>query len=108
MQGKSGKDHIMRKILVVLGAMSVLLLLSCGSDTDEGKASNPDDLERVTQTLVAPPFLPEHEQVAKGDPKIVQVRLVVEEKLIEIAPDGTKIWALTFNGSVPGPIIVVH
>jgi nitrite reductase (NO-forming) len=36
------------------------------------------------------------------------VRLVVEEKLIKIDPDGTKIWSLTFNGSVPGPMMVVH
>ncbi len=98
----------MRKTMVVIGALSVLLLLGCAVDADEGKAINPDDLERVTQTLVAPPFLPAREQVADGDPKVVQVRLVVEEKLIEIDPDGTKIWALTFNGSVPGPIIVVH
>ena len=33
--------------------------------------------------------------------------MVVEEKEIEIAP-GVFIWAFTFNGSVPGPIIVVH
>jgi nitrite reductase (NO-forming) len=70
--------------------------------------TSPSGLQRVSQTLVDPPFLPEHEQVVTGDPKIVQVRLVVEEKLIEIAPDGTKIWALTFNGTVPGPMIVVH
>jgi nitrite reductase (NO-forming) len=31
----------------------------------------------------------------------------VEEKKLEIAP-GVKIWALTFNGSVPAPMIVVH
>ncbi len=71
-------------------------------------ASEADRLERTTQTLVAPPFLPSHEQVAKGPPKVVQVRMVIEEKLIEIGPDGEKIWAMTFNGSVPGPIIVVH
>ena len=64
-------------------------------------------LERVTQELVAPPALPVHQQAAEGGPKIVQVRLVVEEKEIEIAP-GVFTWAFTFNGSVPGPIIVVH
>ena len=37
----------------------------------------------------------------------MQVRMVVEEKEIEIAP-GVFIWAFTFDGSVPGPIIVVH
>ncbi len=62
----------------------------------------------MVQTLVAPPFLPDHDQVAIGGPKVVQVRLEVEEKLIEIDRDGTKIWSLTFNGSVPGPMIVVH
>ena len=64
-------------------------------------------LERVTQTLVAPPALPQHEQVASGDPKVVQIRMVVSETEAEIAP-GVFIWAFTFNGSVPGPIAVVH
>jgi len=34
--------------------------------------------------------------------------MVIEEKLIEVDQAGTKIWAMTFNGSVPGPLIVVH
>ena len=70
-------------------------------------AANVDGLPRVTQTLVTPPFLPLHDQTASGPPRVVQVRLVIEEKLIEVAP-AASIWALTFNGSVPGPIIVVH
>lgn len=64
-------------------------------------------LERVTQTLVEPPFLPRHEQVYTGAPRVVEIRLEVEEKEIEIAP-GVFVWAFTFNGSVPGPIAVVH
>ena len=64
-------------------------------------------LERVTQKLVPPPFLPEHEQTYDGEPRVVEVRMTVEEKEIEVAP-GAFIWAFTFNGSVPGPIIVVH
>ncbi len=71
-------------------------------------AASVDNLERVTQTLVAPPFLPEHDQVATGRPKVVQVRFEIEEKLIEVDKSGAKIWAMTYNGSVPGPIIVVH
>ena len=63
--------------------------------------------KRVTETLVAPPALPEHTQVASGPPEIVQVRLVVEEKKLEVAP-GASVWALTYDGSVPGPMIVVH
>ena len=65
-------------------------------------------LERVTQILVAHPYLPEHEQIATGDPKIVQVRMVIEEKLMDVGPGGATIHAMTFEGSVPGPIIVVH
>ena len=65
-------------------------------------------LERVTQDLVAPPFLPDHEQIATGDPKVVQVRMVIEEKLMDVGPGGATIQAMTFQGSVPGPIIVVH
>ena len=34
-------------------------------------------LERVTQELVAPPFLPEHEQTYDGPPRVVEVRMVV-------------------------------
>lgn len=96
----------MRMIMLVIGVLSTLFALGC--DSGSGTTTGAEGLERVTQTLVAPPFLPAHEQVAEGDPKVVQVRLVIEEKLIEIDPSGTKIWALTFNGSVPGPIIVVH
>ena len=65
-------------------------------------------LPRVKQAMVAPPFLPEHEQVATGGPKIVEVTFVIEEKKMVIDAEGTEVWALTFNGSVPGPMIVVH
>jgi nitrite reductase (NO-forming) len=58
--------------------------------------------------MVAPPFLPEHEQVAVGGPKIVEVTFVIEEKKMVIDSEGTEVWALTFGGSVPGPMIVVH
>lgn len=64
-------------------------------------------LEWITQALVAPPAVPQHDQVAKGGPKVVKIRMETIEKKIEIAP-GAKVWALTFDGSVPGPLIVVH
>jgi nitrite reductase (NO-forming) len=65
-------------------------------------------LPRVRQKMVAPPFLPEHDQVATGGPKVVEVHFVVEEKIMYIDDDDTEVWALTFNGWVPGPMIVVH
>ncbi len=37
-------------------------------------------LERIRQTLVPPPAVPSHEQSLAGLPRVVEVRLVVEEK----------------------------
>lgn len=64
-------------------------------------------LPRVTETLVAPPNVPAYHQVDTGPAKIVQVRLTVVEKQITLA-DGVKIWALTYDSSIPAPLIVVH
>ncbi|NOR79835.1 MAG: nitrite reductase, copper-containing [Methyloprofundus sp.] len=66
-----------------------------------------DSLERVTQELVAPPLLPEHTQQTDSGPKIIQIRMVVEEKEMQIERD-LKAHVMTFNGSIPGPIVVVH
>lgn len=65
-------------------------------------------LKHVEQKLVAPPNLPEHSQVAKGEPVVVEVTLGIEEKNWVIDGEGTQISGMTFNGSSPGPIIVVH
>ena len=65
-------------------------------------------LPRVQQKLVAPPFLPEHEQVATTGPKVIEVTLTIEEKKIVIDKEGTEIWAFAYNGTVPGPMIVAH
>lgn len=66
-----------------------------------------DKLPHVEQLMVAPPALPLHDQVAKGGPVVIDVRLTVQEKKMKIGPNAS-IWALTFNGSVPAPIIVAH
>ena len=87
--------------------LSFVFLLVCS--VNAGAEIEPKvDMQRVTQKLVMPPFLPEHEQIDKGVPKIIQVRMVIEEKLIKVDAKGASIWAMTFNGSVPGPMIVVH
>ena len=73
------------------------------------KPADLEGLKRVKQTMVAPPFAPEHEQIATGEPKIVEVEMVTEERLMVVDADtGASIWALTYNGSVPGPLIIVH
>ena len=74
--------------------------------------AKPADLSgytRVKQELVAPPFAPVHEQVATGGPKIIEVFMETTEKLMVVDEDtGAEIWALTYNGSVPGPLIICH
>ncbi len=91
---------------VVQGVVGLGLL--CMSAAPAVAATNISKLPVVTQELVAPPFAPKHDQVAKGGPKVVKIRMETIEKLVDVAPDGTKMWALTFNGTVPGPLIVVH
>ncbi|MGE0230384.1 MAG: copper-containing nitrite reductase [Flavobacteriaceae bacterium] len=65
-------------------------------------------LPREKVTLVAPPFVHEHEQATKAGPKIIEFTLTIEEKEIVVDDDGTTLQAMTFGGSVPGPLIVVH
>ncbi len=73
-----------------------------------GQVEDIGNLERVTQALLAPPFAPDHAQVAEGEPKLVEIGLTVEEKSWMLDDEGTRIVALTFNGSIPAPLIVVH
>ena len=66
------------------------------------------DLPRQKIDLVAPPFVHPHEQATTQKPKIIEFRLVVQEKEIVIDDQGTKLRAMTYNGSIPGPMMVVH
>lgn len=102
-----------KKILSISTAILTALTFSaCNppkntSVFDMPAEENVNNLEHVIEKLVPPPNLPEYNQIEKGTSKVVEVKLVVEEKKMEIAP-GVITWALTYNGTVPGPIIVVH
>lgn len=65
-------------------------------------------LPRKQVQLVPPPFVHPHEQATKEGPKIVQFRMTVQEKEMVIDDAGTRVHAMTFDGSVPGPMMVVH
>ena len=98
------------KSLLVLSF--VILFSACKNSSnpsvlDRKNDGNGDNLPRVTQEMVAPPGLPKFDQVDKDGPKIVQVTFTVQEKKVEVAP-GDSMWAFTFNGTIPGPMIVVH
>src|SRR6056297_3460894 len=80
--------------------------ITAESDTKPAELSG---YTRVRQELVAPPFAPAHEQVATGGPKIVEITMETTERLMVVDEDtGASVWALTYNGSVPGPLIICH
>ena len=91
-------------ICTMLGIVLVMGAYPAQAD----KPSKAVGLKRVRQEMVKPPLLPEHTQKAGRDPVIVEVRLEVLERKLLIDQLGTEINALTFMGSVPGPVIVVH
>jgi nitrite reductase (NO-forming) len=66
------------------------------------------NLPRQRVELVAPPFVHPHEQATRQTPKIMEFRMVIEEREIVLDAKGTKFQAMTFNGSIPGPLMVVH
>ncbi|MGI9629064.1 MAG: copper-containing nitrite reductase [Longimicrobiales bacterium] len=103
----------MKRVLCVMGTA---LLTACAQSTassDWKTLPDPDivgfdvaNAVAVDQELVAPPFLPPHEQVASGPPRIVNIRMEIVEREVEIAP-GVFVWQMAFNNSVPGPVPVV-
>jgi len=74
-----------------------------------GVQADIDNLPRVKQILVSPPFIPKHEQVATGSPKIVEIEFIIEEKEIEVAPNAF-IQAMTFflnSGNASFPLLSI-
>jgi len=95
----------------VAGALTPLVgAVSAHAEEAVAKAAPVDiaSLPRVKVDLVKPPFVHAHTQKAEGGPKVVEFTLTIEEKKIVIDEQGTELNAMTFNGSVPGPLMVVH
>ena len=84
--------------------ISALLIAAPASAADE----NIDALPRQKVTLVAPPFVHPHEQATTSGPKVIEFTMKVEDKPVVIDDQGTTLQAMTFNGSIPGPLMVVH
>ena len=64
-------------------------------------------LKRIERKLVSPPFIHNHKQVITRDPAVIAFELTIIEKEIQIA-DNAYVQAMTYDGSVPGPLMVVH
>lgn len=103
---------MMTRRTALLGAATAALVAATSSFTALPAGAGPIDqatgLERVQATLVAPPAVMDHEQVAAGEPKVVQFTMTIEEKTVVVDDEGTTFQAMTFNGSMPGPTMVVH
>ena len=101
-----------RAALMGAAGLASLPVLAKAAHADEAftPVAAPADLsrlERVRRKLVAPPFVHEHEQVASGAPRIVEFEMTIVEKEIQV-DDGAWLQGMTFDGSIPGPMMVVH
>ncbi|MGH8816455.1 MAG: copper-containing nitrite reductase, partial [Achromobacter pestifer] len=94
----------MKALRPTLLAVALALTLTGGL----ASAQNADQLPRAKVTLVAPPMVHPHEQVATSGPKVIEFVMSIEEKKMVIDSKGTTLQAMTFNGSMPGPTLVVH
>ena len=72
------------------------------------KAADVAALPRQKVELVAPPHVHAHDQVAKGGPKVVEFQMTIKEQPMVIDAGGTTMHAMTYDGSIPGPMMIVH
>ena len=91
-----------RRTALMGAAIAAMMAMAPAAFADDLK------LPREHVDLVAPPFVHPHDQATKSGPKIVEFKLTVKEKEVVIDDAGTKMWAMTYNGSMPGPMMVVH
>ena len=95
-------------LLGAVGAATVAAALAATPPAAVASETEIAELPRERVTLVAPPFVHAHDQVARGGPKVVEVTMTIEEKSLVIDDEGTTLQAMTYNGSVPGPLMIVH
>ena len=93
---------ITRRTALLGAAIAALVVAAPALAADDLK------LPRQAVELVAPPFVHSHEQATKEGPKIIEFKLTIKEKEVIIDDAGTKFQAMTFNGSMPAPMMVVH
>ncbi|MFQ6776698.1 copper-containing nitrite reductase [Cereibacter sphaeroides] len=93
-------------------ASAPLVIRAAGAEEApaQAAAAAPADLSslpRVKHKLVVPPFAHAHEQVATGGPVINEFEMRIVEKEVQLDEDA---WmqAMTFDGSIPGPLMIVH
>ena len=96
------RDALIGAALVAAAAAAIPAFPAMAQTTDVSA------LPHQKVSLVAPPYVHEHEQVATSGPKVVEFTMKIEEKPVVIDDEGTVLQGMTFNGSIPGPMMVVH
>jgi hypothetical protein len=94
----------------VVAAAPYVIKTATAQETAANVGAAPADLSSLTRRkvkLVAPPYVHAHEQVATTGPEIVEFEMKIVEKEIQVDEDAW-LQAFTFNGSTPGPLMVVH
>lgn len=103
------RDALMGAALVAASPY-VLATPAAADEVMDTSAAAPVDLSAMTRRkvkLVAPPFVHAHDQVATNPPQIVEFEMKIVEKEVQVDEDAW-LQAMTFNGSIPGPMMVVH
>ncbi|MBU6445234.1 MAG: nitrite reductase, copper-containing [Alphaproteobacteria bacterium] len=102
---------VTRRDTLMGGTITALVASGAFAGSEVKAKTAPADigrLPRVKVDLVAPPFVHAHERVPSAGPRIVEFELTVQEKPLVIDNAGTVLQAMTYNGSMPGPLMVVH
>ena len=104
------RRNALKSALFASMAAPALIRTAIAEEAKPAVAADEDlsKLPRRKVKLARPPFVHEHDQVAKGGPAIIEFTMTIEEKEIQIDDEGTMFQAMTFDGSVPGPLMVVH
>ncbi len=96
----------------LLGATLASFAAASRTRAAPGLAAAPADdvsrLEHVSVELVAPPFAHAHEQATSARPRVIEFKMTVVEKEIVVDDAGTKMQAMTYDGWIPGPMMIVH
>ena len=93
-----------------IAALPVLAKAASAEEIMDTSMAEPVDLsslKRIKHKLVRPPMVHAHEQTAPAEPRVVEFELQIVEKEVEV-DDGAYLQAMTFDGSIPGPLMVVH
>ncbi|MCB1454543.1 MAG: nitrite reductase, copper-containing [Rhizobiaceae bacterium] len=92
----------------LMGAAAAAMLAAMPPLSAAATEAEIANLPREKVALVAPPYVHAHEQVATSGPKVVEFVMPIVEKPVVIDDEGTTLQGMTFNGSIPGPLMVVH